>query len=436
MTLSAHRGEIFTLKDDPALGPDAIVHHLDGLLIIEDGRIIDCGDFSALSPQLATDQHVTHHENGLIVPGFVDAHVHFPQMGMIASPGRQLMEWLRDYTFPAELDFADPDHCRAAAPLFLDALLAHGTTSALVFGTVHSQSVEALFEAALALDMRLIAGKVLMDRDAPEGLLESAADGYAASKKLIERWHHVGRLGYAVTPRFAPTCSDESLASAGRLLADYPDILMQTHLAENLSECAHVAALFPDARDYLDVYAGHGLVGDRSVFAHGIHLDDDAIKRLAEARSAVAFCPTSNLFLGSGLMRYEAMRKAGVPLGLGTDIGAGTSLSLLDTMAEAYKVAHLDGVVIGAYEAFYHATLGGARALHIDQAVGSLQPGREADFLVLDYAATPIMAQRMARAQSLEERLFILMMLGDDRAVRHVYLAGNPAPRLYARALS
>ncbi|GER08743.1 guanine deaminase [Iodidimonas muriae] len=426
MNASAHRGEIFTLTDDPAKGAGAAVYHADGVLVIEDGLITACGAWDSLGPTLSPDMPVTHHKNGVMVPGFVDAHVHFPQLSMIASPGKQLMDWLKSYTFPAEESFADPEYCKAAAPVFLDALLAHGTTSALVFASVHEQSVEALFEAAYARNMRLVAGKVLMDRDAPDALLEPAEEGYQKSKALIERWHGKGRLGYAVTPRFAPTCSKESLQSAGRLLAEYPDILLQTHLSENHAEIARVAELFPEADDYLDVYEQSGMVGDRSVFAHCVHLDEGALSRLAKARSSIAFCPSSNLFLGSGLMDYEAARKAGIEIGLGSDVGAGTSLSLLATMSEAYKVAHIKGTVIAAEQAFYHATLGGARALHMADRVGSLKPGMEADFLVLDYAATPVIAGRMAVARDFMERLFVLMMLGDDRAVRHVYLAGKP----------
>lgn len=426
MTVTAHAGEIVDLLDDPAVaGAEAVRHIPDGLLVIEGGEIAAVGARAQLAPTLPEDVHVAEHGGGLIVPGLVDCHVHFPQLEITAAPGTQLMDWLERYTFPAETAYADPAYARASAEHFVTQLLAHGTTTALAFATVHAGATDALFEAALARNMRLIAGKVLMDRNAPEALLEPPETAEAASRALIRRWHGRGRLGYAITPRFAPACTAELLATAGRLLGEDPDLLLHTHLAENGDEIALVGELFPEARDYLDVYDRHGLLTDRSVYAHCIHLDDDALRRLARAGAAIATCPSSNLFLGSGLFDHAAARAAGIRLGLGTDVGAGTSLSILQTINEAYKVSHLQGHALGAFEAFYLATLGGARALRLGSRIGNFEPGKEADFIILDPASNPLLGYRSAHCRTLEERLFALMMLGDDRTVRHAYLAGK-----------
>lgn len=425
MTRSAHRGEIVTLVDDPRENPEALRHYPDGLMIIADGLIEAIGSHDALKDRLDEATPLSHHREGLILPGFIDCHVHFPQLDCVASPGQQLMDWLEHYIFPAEAAFADPDHARAMAPRFLEALLREGTTTALVFGSSHACSVEALFEAALARNMRLIAGDVLMDRLAPEALLRSPEQAEAEARALIRRWRGRGRLGYAVTPRFAPACTPAMLDVAAWLLADHPETLLQTHLAENVQEMEAVARLFPDARDYLDVYQSHGLVGDRSLFAHAIHLDKEGYRHLSGCGASIAFCPSSNLFLGSGLFPYETARGEGVRIGLGSDIGAGTSLSLMRTIDEAYKVCHLQGSPLAAPEALWLATLGGARAIRLDEKVGSLEVGKEADFLLLDGGATPLLAGRLKAAASLDERLFALMMLGDDRTVGGVWLAGE-----------
>jgi len=427
MSVSAHAGEILDLLDDPSTNAEAVRHIPDGLLVIEDGEIAAVGARTQLAPSLPDDVHIAKHLDGLIVPGFIDCHVHFPQLDVIAAPGEQLMDWLERYTFPAEAAYADCAYARTAAKFFIEQLLIHGTTTALAFAPVHAEAVDALFEAALSRNMRLIAGKVLMDRNAPEALLETAEAGEAITRNSIQRWRGRGRLGYAVTPRFAPACSAELLEAAGRLLADNREVLLQTHLAESREETAKVESLFPEAQDYLDVYDRHGLLGERSVFAHCVHIDAGARRRIADAGARVAFCPTSNLFLGSGLFDYAAAREAGLRVGLGTDIGAGTSLSLFDTVNEAYKVCHLQGKPMAPMEAFHLATLGGARTLRLDSRIGNFEPGKEADFLVLDPAATPLIAHRIAQCRSLEERLFALMMLGDDRAVREVYLAGELA---------
>ncbi|GAB4127132.1 MAG: guanine deaminase [Rhodothalassiaceae bacterium] len=426
MTATLYRGEIATLLDHPDAGAEAICHHPDGLMLVEDGEIAALGPHDELRPLIPADVPMRDHRGGLIVPGFIDCHVHFPQTGCIASPGRRLMDWLEDYVFPAEAAFADPAHARAMAGPFLDALLAHGTTTALVFCSSHAASAEALFEAAFARNMRLIAGDVLMDRLAPPALLRTPDRAEADMRMLIEEWHGKGRLGYAVTPRFAPSCSREMLHLAGRVLAAHPDVTMQTHLAENAAEIALVAELFPQARDYLDVYAGAGLVTERSVFAHAIHLADSGYDSLARAGASIVFCPSSNLFLGSGLFPYAKARACGVTIGLGTDVGAGTSLSLMKTALEAYKVVHLGGPPPSPFELFYLATLGGARALGLADRIGMLKPGYEADFLVLGHGGIPLLAQRLAGASSLAERLFALLTLGDDRAVRAVHVAGRP----------
>jgi guanine deaminase len=418
--MKAYRGEILSVPDDPAIaGPEAIRHFEDGLLVVEDGLVVYCGPYVDRFGEAGTEQL-----DGLIVPGFVDAHVHYPQIERIASHGEQLMQWLERHIFPAEKAFADRAHADAVAAFFLDELIRHGTTSALVFATVHMGSVDALFEAALQRDMRIVSGKVLMDLG-PAGLNDSVASGRAETEELIARWRGRGRLGYAVTPRFVPTSSDAQLADAGQLIAAHPEVLMHTHLAENAGEIAFVAGRFPDARDYLDVYDRFGLVGPRSVFAHCVHMDDPALARMAAAGAGIAFCPSSNMFLGSGLFDMAQADRHGVKLGIGTDIGAGTSLSMLHTLGAAYQTCQLRGASLDPFRALHLATMGGARLIGIADRVGALLPGQEADFVVLDAAATPILAHRCAGA-ALHDRLFALQVLGDDRAIA-TYLRGRRA---------
>jgi guanine deaminase len=425
MTLHGFRAEILATPGDPAAGdPKAVVHHADGLLVVEDGIVVARGDFRALWPRFPALE-ITAFPGKLITPGFVDIHVHYPQTDYIAAYGAQLLEWLDRHIFPAEAAFADPAHAARVADLFLGELLRNGTTSALVFATVHEQSVDALFAAALTRDMRLIGGKVLMDRG-PEGLSDTAESGRAQTEALIARWRGRGRLGYAVTPRFAITSSEAQLAQAGEVLAAHPEVLLHTHLAETRREIAEVAALFPDSRDYLAVYERFGLAGPRSVFAHAIHLDEDAMGRLGKAGASIAFCPSSNLFLGSGLFDLALADRCGCRVGVGTDVGAGTSFSMLRTLGEAYKVCQLRGENLDPLRAFYLATLGGARALGIHDRVGALQVGQEADFVVLDDASTPLLQRRTAGA-ALKDCLFALQILGDDRAVSRTYLKGRLA---------
>jgi guanine deaminase len=423
LTLSAHRGELLSVPVDPLhAGTDAVRHHRDGLLVVENGHVVAFGDHADLAGRYP-EASVTRWPGKLIVPGFVDAHVHYPQTDRIASHGEQLLEWLDRHIFPEERRFADRAHAEAVAGVFCDELLRNGTTSALVFATVHPQSVDALFEAALARGMRIVGGKVLMDLG-PHGLADTPARGVVESEALIARWRGRGRIGYAVTPRFALTSSDAQLAAAGALVARHPAVLMHTHLAENDEEVAAVAARFPDAADYLDVYDRFGLVGPRSVFAHGIHLADRARGRMAAAGSGIVHCPTSNLFLGSGLFDLAAADAHGIPVGLGSDVGAGTSFSMLATMAEAYKVGQLLGHSLDPFRALFLATAGAARVMGLADRIGGLQPGQEADFAVLDPAATPLLARRTAGA-SLPERLFALQVLGDDRAVAATFVAGR-----------
>jgi guanine deaminase len=415
---TAYRAELLSVPEE-----GRVRHEPDGLLIVEDGIVLARGAYPDLAPRFP--DLAAECLPGILVPGFVDTHVHYPQTERIASHGAQLLDWLERHIFPAEQAFADRAHADATAAFFLDELLRNGTTSALVFATVHEGSVDALFEAALARDMRIVSGKVLMDLG-PEGLRDTPGSGRADSEALIARWRARGRLGYAVTPRFALTSSDAQLRIAGDLLAAHPDALLHTHLSENRGEIRAVAERFPDAADYLDVYDRFGLVGDRSVFAHGVHLEDRALGRMAEAGSGIAFCPTSNLFLGSGLFDLERCAGHGVPVGLGTDIGAGTSFSLLHTMGEAYKVMQMRGASLDPFRALHLATAGGARLLGLQERIGSLQEGQEADFLLLDPAATPLLARRTA-GRPLAETLFALQVLGDDRAIRRTYVAGRLA---------
>ncbi|MBX8512402.1 guanine deaminase [Pseudomonas cichorii] len=423
----AYRASIVHSIADPAqVAVEASYEYFaDGLILVEDGKIKAVGHAADLLDSLGSDVELIEYQDALITPGFIDTHIHLPQTGMIGSYGEQLLDWLDTYTFPCERQFADPAHAAEVADIFLKELLRNGTTTALVFGSVHKESVEALFSAARQLNLRMIAGKVMMDRNAPDYLVDTAESGYADSKALIERWHGEGRLSYAVTPRFAPTSTPEQLTLAGKLLSEYPDLYMQTHISENLQEIEWVKALFPERKNYLDVYDHFQLLGERSVFAHGVHLCDEQCARLAETGSAIAFCPTSNLFLGSGLFNLPMAEKHGIHVGMGTDVGGGTSFSILQTLNEAYKVMQMQGARLSPFKSLYLATLGGARALRLDDRIGSLKPGNEADFLVLDYNATPLLAYRLKQARDIAEILFVLMTLGDDRTVSQTWAAGE-----------
>lgn len=433
MTLTAIRSAFLDFIADPFLvsEQDSVRYLEDGLLVLEDGKIKDFGPYSELSAQYTNLPTITYPDK-LILPGFIDTHIHFPQVEILASYGEQLLEWLTTYTFPAERKFHNQDYAQKVAAFFLDELLRNGTTTALVFATVHPESVEAFFEEADRRNLRMITGKVMMDRNAPEFLMDTAETSYQESKTLIQKWHKHNRLLYAVTPRFAVTSSNEQLQQAQRLLTEFPDVYLHTHLSENVNEVELVAQLFPESAGYLDVYDRFGFVQPRSIFAHGVQLRDDEFRRLAATKAAIAFCPTSNLFLGSGLFKLAQAKSPEHPVlvGLGTDIGGGTSFSMLRTAHEAYKVAQLQNQKLSPFRALFLATLGGAQALYLDDKLGNFNVGKEADFVVLDLQSTPLMAFRTPNPHAstiaeLAERVFTVMILGDDRAIHATYVLGK-----------
>ncbi len=429
MAERALRGAAISLRGNPFQQPPAecLVYHEDALVVMQGGVITAFGPYAELRATLPPGMQVVQYEHALITPGFVDAHVHYPQLQMIGASGEQLLDWLTRYTFVAEQAFADPAHAAAVAKLFLVELMRNGTTTAAVYCTVHPASVDAFFAEAERLGALMIAGKVLMDRNAPAALLDTAQRGYDESEALIRRWHGRGRLHYCVTPRFAATSTDAQLDAAGALLRATPGLFMQTHLAENPREVEWVRELFPARSSYLDVYAQAGLVGPRAILGHAIHVGEADFCACHAAGAALAHCPTSNLFLGSGLFRlFDALdARRPVRVALGTDVGAGTSLSQLRTMGEAYKVAALRGNRLDAVQAFYLATLGGAHALHLDHRIGRLAPGHDADVCVLDLQSSPLLAFRTGHCESIAELLSVLMALGDDRVVRATYVAGE-----------
>ena len=398
---------------------------IDGILLVEDGAIKDVGHakrFEQTGFPMGDCQHSPEH---LIVPGFIDTHVHSPQIDIIGSHGEQLLDWLNKYTFPAEVRYADAEYSAVAAVAFLGSLLEAGTTTALVFATSHLDATDQLFSAADELGMRLIAGKVLMDQNARVELLDTAVGGVEDSESLINKWHGRGRLGYAITPRFAGSSSVQQLQLAGALHQKYPDTWVQTHLSENRDEIDWVAKIHPHTSDYLNVYEKYDLVGERSIFAHCIHLTDSERERIARAGAKVAFCPSSNMFLGSGLLDLELLKQNAIDVSLATDVGAGTSLSMLRTMGDAYKVCQLRGYSLGAMEAFAMSTLGNAQALHLDQYIGNFKTGKEADFLILNPNATSLSSRRVGLSESIEDELFVLMTIGDERMVAATYVQGN-----------
>jgi guanine deaminase len=432
----AYRASVLHFHGDPAFDASAHRWYPDGLLIVADGKIEAAGDFAALFPLLASGlapETTLHDLRGkLIVPGFIDTHVHFPQTDMIASPAPGLLEWLENWTFPVERQFGDPVYAREVADFFLDQLLSCGTTTAMVYCSVHPQSVDAFFSASEQRGLRMVAGKVMMDRNCPEFLQDTAESGARETEELIRRWHKRGRALYAITPRFAPTSTPAQLQLAGELASAYPDTFVQTHVAENEAECRWAASLFPQARSYLDIYDRYQLLRPRAMLGHCIWLDQADRERMAATATAAAICPTSNLFLGSGLFDFDASDAAGIKLSLATDVGGGTSFSMLQTMNEAYKVARMKGTHLPALRMFYLATLGAARAMQLEGTIGNFTPGAEADFLVLDLQATPLLARRTALllersdgSDALEQLLFALALLGDDRAVAMTYSAGR-----------
>ncbi|MFZ6774861.1 guanine deaminase [Undibacterium sp. SXout7W] len=423
--MQVYRASLLHFIQDPAFHEQAYRWHEDGLLLIADGKIVAADDYEVLKQRIPPDLQIRDFRGKLIMPGFIDTHIHYPQTDIIGSPAEGLLPWLETYTFPTEKQFSDPLHAIEVANFFLDELLRCGTTTAMVYCTVHPASVDAFFAASEARDLRMVAGKVLMDRHCPDFLQDTAESGIRDTEALIQRWHKRGRALYAITPRFAPTSSLEQMHLAGELARAYPDTYLQTHVAENTDEVAWARALFPSARSYMDVYDHYGMLRPRSMFAHCIWLDDLDRRRMADTGAAVAVCPTSNLFLGSGLFNFERADAMQVPLSLATDVGGGTSFSMLHTMNEAYKVARMSGTHLPALRMFYLATLGAARSMQLEGTLGSFSSGNEADFIVLDLQATPLLARRTARADSLEELLFALAILGDDRAVAATYAAGR-----------
>lgn len=399
----------------------------NGLLVVEDGKVKEFGSAEQLLSTLPEDVEVIEHDDGLLIPGFIDTHVHYPQTEMIASYGEQLLQWLENYTYPTETQFADEQKARDVAEFFLDLLIDAGTTTAMVFGTVHKASVDAFFSAAQARKLRMICGKVLQNQNSPDALSDTTQSGYADSKALIERWHNVDRLLYAVTPRFAPTCSKDQMQMAGQLMREHPGIYMQTHLSESKQEIEWVNELYPGHDGYLDVYDQCGLLGKRSIFAHGVHMSDSECHRMAQSGSSIAHSPTSNLFLGSGLFNQEQAQQHDMQVAMATDVGAGTSLSMLRTMNEAYKIQQLRNHNLTPFKAFYMATLAGAEALDLTDTLGNFDIGKEADFIVLDYNATALSQRRVSKCQTLAEKLFVMMMLGDDRHVAKTYVLGETA---------
>lgn len=423
------RGQALTFVADPFIvGNEASYKYIsDALIIIEDGKIKEFDSYENLK-HLITDQSLVKvYKDSLIMPGFIDTHIHYPQTQIIGAYGKQLIDWLNNYTFIAEQQFANFDHAKKVAKVFLKECFRAGTTTAAVYGTVHPHSIDALFEEASQYNVRMIAGKVLMNRNAPEALLDTAQSSYDDSKALIKKWHGKNRLLYAITPRFAPTSTPEQLELAGALWAEDSSVYMQTHISENLGEIEWVKALYSEREGYLDVYDHYNLVGPRAIFGHGIHLTEKEWDRVFESGSAISHCPTSNEFLGSGLFPFDKAKRKdrNCRIGLATDIGAGTSFSQLQSMNESYKVAQLAGYSLSSACAFYLATRGAAHSLYLDDKIGSIQKGYEADLVVLNLKSTELMDFRMSYCKDIEEILFILMTLGDDRATKAVYVAGE-----------
>jgi guanine deaminase len=418
-------GQTLRFTADPfAEGPAAAGHDSAGGILIEEGRIAAIGQgaqLRAAHPQA----RVVDHGDALLMAGFVDAHVHYPQTAIIASWGKRLIDWLNLYTFPEEMRFGDPAHAAEIAGRYLDLTLANGTTTVCSYATIHPESVDAFFAAAQARGQRVVAGKTCMDRNAPEGLRDTAQSAYDDSRALLRKWHGVDRLSYAITPRFSPTSTPEQLEALGALWAEHPDCLMQTHLSEQTDEIAWVRDLYPQARDYLDTYEAHGLLGANGLYGHAIHLESRERDRLREVGAALVHCPTSNTFIGSGLFDMAGLVAAGHRVGLATDTGGGSSFSMLRTMAAAYEIGQLRGTALHPAQLLWLATVGSARALRLDASIGNLAPGMEADIVALDLASTPAIAQRSTRAQDIWEAVFPTIMMGDDRAIRATWVAGQ-----------
>lgn len=426
MTTHLLLGQTLSFKSDPFVAPPEQAAHIGEAVLIRDGRIAAVGAADALRRQ-APDAQVTDYGARLISAGFVDAHMHYPQTGIIASWGKRLIDWLNTYTFPEEMRFDDPVYASEIAGRTLDLALAHGTTTLTSFCTIHPASVTAFFSQAAERRMAVVAGKTCMDRNAPARLRDTARLAYDESKALLHEWHGKGRATYAITPRFSPTSSPDQLEALGALWAEHPDALMQTHLSEQTDEIAWARELFPDARDYLDTYEAFGLLGARGLYGHAVHLTAREIDRLDEMGASVVHCPTSNTFIGSGLFDMAGLKARGLSVGLATDTGGGSSFSMLRTMAAAYEIGQLSGTALHPAQLMWLATEGSARALHMGGRIGSLTVGADADITVLDLASTPAIAQRATRAGDIWEALFPTIMMGDDRAISAVWVAGQTA---------
>lgn len=403
---------------------DALRIETDWGVVVERGHIAEIGPADTLRKSWENVTEIAY-GNDLICPGFIDAHAHFPQTAIIASWGKRLIDWLNTYTFPEETRFADPTYAKEIAARYLDLTAANGTTTVCSFCTIHSASVDALMEEAQARQQRIVAGRTCMDRNAPDGLRDTAQSAYDESKALINKWHGTGRLSYAITPRFSPTSTPEQMSTMGALWAEHPDCLMQTHLSEQTDEIAWVKSLYPDARDYLDTYEMHGLLGPNGLYGHAIHLEDREKDRLREVDAALVHCPTSNTFIGSGLFDMSGLKAAGHRIGLATDTGGGSSFSMLRTMAAAYEIAQLRGTALHPAQLIWLATAGSAESLRLADRIGTLAKGAEADLAVLDLSSTPAIAQRVARAEDPWEELFATIMMGDDRAIRATWIGGK-----------
>ena len=425
--MQAYRAAILRFADDRSA-----IYEEDGLLVVgpdAQGRQVvrAVGPFQALATNYP-GVVVEHLPGAIIAPGFVDLHIHFPQVDVIGSPAPGLLPWLENYTFPQESRFVDEAHCSELATFFLDELLRHGVTTALAFATSHPSSVNALMGEAKKRGMRLIAGKVLQDRHSPDGVRDETQQSLIDTESLIRKWHGQDRLGYAITPRFAPSCSEAQLRGAGELAARYPDVWIQSHVAENVDEIKWARELFPASRSYLSIYDDFGLMRQRAIYAHCIHFDDEDRALMRSTGAAAAVSPTSNLFLGSGFFDYEGADRIGFKYGLASDVGGGTSFSPFHTMLAAYYVGRegqtKPGVSLSPQNLWWQHTAGAAQALGLHGVIGNLQPGCEADFVILDPRATPLLARKTAQAASLDELLFSLIVLADDRAIARTVIAG------------
>ncbi|WP_316863493.1 guanine deaminase [uncultured Cohaesibacter sp.] len=426
------RARLLTFTREPQGSEDHGAYRFveDGALLVSDGLIKASGSFGDVREKAGDGTTVIDHRPCLMMPGFIDAHLHFPQVQVIASWGAQLLDWLKDYTFPAEALYADPAHCERMAAHFFDELVNNGTTTPVAYCSSHKTSADAYFAEARRRNMRVIGGKVLMDRNAPDAVCDTPQGGYDDSKALIRDWHGKGRALYAITPRFAITSSPEQMEACGALAREHPDCHIQTHLNENHAEIDETMALYPDATDYLGVYERYGLLRSNSLLGHCIHMQPREIDILAETKARPVFCPTSNLFLGSGLFDYEGLRDRGILSAIATDIGGGTSYSMLQTLHEGYKALALrGGNKLHPLRAFYWMTLGNAEALGLSDRIGTLDVGSDADIVILDSRATSAMALRMETAKSLAEELFILQIMADDRSVSQTYVAGEAMKR-------